>query len=163
MFGKSPSPLPPASALVVAHELAGDFARATRREWLETNGLGSFAMGTIAGAATRRYHALLCAATRPPVGRMVLVNRIEETAVVDGSPYDLSTNFYPGAVHPEGWRAVIGFRLDPWPTWTLRAGGAVIERTLFMPHGRQMTVVMWRLVESAGSGRARLFVRPMIS
>ncbi len=164
MFGKSVSMLPSIPPLVVAHELAADLAAGTRREWLECNGLGSFAMGTVAGPATRRYHALLCAATRPPVGRMVLVNRLEETAIVDGSPYDLSTNFYPGTVHPEGYRAIVGFRLDPWPTWTIRAGGALIERSLFMPHGRQMTVVIWRLVESAGgSGRARLFVKPMIS
>ena len=164
MFGKPPSPLPSLPPLAVPHELATDLAAGSRREWLETNGLGSFAMGTVAGPSTRRYHAILCAATRPPVGRMVFVNRLEETAVVDGSPYDLSTSFYPGAVHPEGYRAILGFRLDPWPTWTLRAGSAIIERSLFMPHGRQMTVVTWRLVESAGgSGRARLFVRPLIS
>ncbi|HEX6835623.1 MAG TPA: amylo-alpha-1,6-glucosidase [Polyangia bacterium] len=164
MFGKSPPPLPPVPSLTVAHELVADLAAGTRREWIETNGLGSFAMGTVAGANTRRYHALLCAATRPPLGRMVLVNRIEELAVVDGSPHDLSTSFYPGAVHPEGYRAIVGFRLDPWPTWTLRAGTALIERSLFMPHGRQMTVVLWRLVESAGgASRARLFVKPMIS
>jgi predicted glycogen debranching enzyme len=164
MFGKSTPPLPPLPSLTMAPELTADLAAGTRREWLECNGLGSFAMGTVAGANTRRYHALLCAATRPPVGRMVLVNRVEETAVVDGSPYDLSTSFYPGAVHPDGYRAIVGFRLDPWPTWTLRAGNALIERSLFMPHARQMTVVTWRLVESGGgAGRARLFVRPMIS
>ncbi len=163
MFGKPPSPLPSLPPLAVPRELATDLAAGSRREWLETNGLGSFAMGTVAGPSTRRYHAILCAATRPPVGRMVFVNRLEETAVVDGGPYDLSTSFYPGAVHPEGYRAILGFRLDPWPTWTLRAGSAIIERSLFMPHGRQLTVVTWRLVESAGSGRARLFVRPLIS
>ena len=32
------------------------------REWLVTNGLGGYASGTIAGAATRRYHGLLIAA-----------------------------------------------------------------------------------------------------
>ena len=164
MFGKSPAPSPSLPTLVVPADVATDLRRATRREWLETNGLGSFAMGTVAGPATRRYHALLCAATRPPVGRMVLVHRVEETAVVDGSPYELSTNFYPGAVHPEGYRAIVGFRLDPWPTWTIRAGSALIERSIFMPHGRQMTVMTWRLVESlGGSGRARLFCKPMIS
>ncbi|MCU1277549.1 MAG: putative Glycogen debranching enzyme [bacterium] len=158
----SDTPTSPPS-LVVPRELAADLAAGVRREWLETNGLGSFAMGTVAGPSTRRYHAILCAATRPPVGRMVLVNRLEETVVVDGSPYDLSTSFYPGAVHPEGYRAIVGFRLDPWPTWTLRAGNAIIERTIFMPHGRQMTGGSGRLVAAAGSGRARLFVRPMIS
>src|SRR3954471_9183537 len=160
MLDKTTPSLP---SLTVPGELASHLGEGTRREWLETNGLGSFAMGTGAGASTRRYHAILCGATSPPLGRMVLVNRLEEVAVVDGSPYELSTSFYPGTVHPEGHRAILGFRLDPWPTWTLRAGGAVIERSIFMPHGRQMTIVSWKLVESPGVARARLFVRPMIS
>src|SRR5438132_13068338 len=104
-----PSTLSP-PPLEVPHQLATDLAAGRRREWLETNGLGSFAMGTVAGPSTRRYHAILCAATRPPTARMVLVNRLEEVAVVDGSPYDLSTNFYPGTVHPEGYRNILGFR-----------------------------------------------------
>ena len=40
------------------------------REWLETDGLGGFAMGTVAGVRTRRYHGCLIAATSPPTGRM---------------------------------------------------------------------------------------------
>src|SRR4051812_16475474 len=98
---------PPTPSLVVPQEIASDLAAGSAREWLETNGLGSFAMGTIAGPSTRRYHAILCAATRPPLGRMVMVNRLEETVVVDGSPFELSTNFYPGVVHPEGYRAIL--------------------------------------------------------
>ena len=42
-------------------------------EWLEADGLGGFASGTTIGFRTRRYHALLLAATTPPTGRMVLV------------------------------------------------------------------------------------------
>jgi glycogen debranching enzyme len=38
---------------------------ALRREWLETNGIGGFASGTINGCNTRRYHGLLVAATKP--------------------------------------------------------------------------------------------------
>ena len=49
-----------------------------RREWLETNGRGGFAFGTVAGARTRRYHSLLTVATRPPGGRMVLLSSLEE-------------------------------------------------------------------------------------
>ena len=45
-----------------------------KAEWLETDGLGGFASGTVSGIRTRRYHALLLAATTPPTGRMVLVN-----------------------------------------------------------------------------------------
>ncbi|HZS38961.1 MAG TPA: amylo-alpha-1,6-glucosidase [Polyangia bacterium] len=151
-----------APRLVVPGEVAGELDGGTRREWLETNGFGGFAMGTIAGPATRRYHALLCAATRPPVARMVLVNRCEEELELDGARHALGANFYPDVTHPDGHRALVEFRLDPWPTWTYRVGGARVERSLFMPHGRQATVVTWRLVD-AGDARARLRVRPLIS
>ena len=43
-------------------------------EWLEADGLGGFASGTSSGVRTRRYHAVLLAATMPPTGRVVLVN-----------------------------------------------------------------------------------------
>jgi len=39
------------------------------REWLVTNGLGGYASGTLAGAATRRYHGVLIAALPAPHGR----------------------------------------------------------------------------------------------
>src|SRR3989442_2731062 len=101
--------------LIVPGEVASDLVAGTEREWLETNGLGSFAMGTVAGPSTRRYHALLCAATRPPLGRMVLVNRCEEVVLIGDERFALSSSFYPDAVHPDGHRAIAGFRLDPWP------------------------------------------------
>jgi glycogen debranching enzyme len=44
------------------------------QEWLEADGLGGFASGTVSGIRTRRYHALLLTATKPPSGRLVLVN-----------------------------------------------------------------------------------------
>src|SRR5271166_3660961 len=51
-------------------ETCGDVDAALRKEWLETNGLGGFASSTIIGLNTRRYHGLLVAATKPPVGRV---------------------------------------------------------------------------------------------
>jgi predicted glycogen debranching enzyme len=146
--------------LSIPVEKCTDLREALRREWLETNGLGSFACGTVAGASTRRYHAILCAATRPPVGRMVLVNNLE-VALSDGkSRWELSTNLYPNdTVHPEGYRALGGFRLDPWPIWTWRVGPFTVERELFMPHRAQATVVRFRV----RGGPATLTVRPLLS
>ena len=43
-------------------------------EWIEADGLGGFASGTVSGIRSRRYHALLLTATTPPAGRVVLVN-----------------------------------------------------------------------------------------
>src|SRR5215831_13216562 len=55
------------------------FERGLGREWLLANGLGGFASSTVVGANSRRYHGLLVSATRPPVGRIVSVAKLEET------------------------------------------------------------------------------------
>jgi hypothetical protein len=37
-------------------QVCGSLEPAASREWLATDGLGGFAMGTVAGLRTRRYH-----------------------------------------------------------------------------------------------------------
>src|ERR1041385_7250798 len=103
---------------------------ALSREWLETNGIGGFSSSTIVGANTRRYHALLTAATRPPVGRLVLLSKLEETLVVGETRFDLATNEYSGAVHPRGLQFLAGFRLDPFPVFTFECEDVRLEKTV---------------------------------
>src|SRR5438105_10374553 len=91
-------------------EICADFNSATSREWLETNGLGGFSSSTVAGMNTRRYHGLLTAATKPPVGRVLLLSKLEETLIVGDQRYDLSVNRYPGVVHPQGYQFLKEFR-----------------------------------------------------
>lgn len=124
-------------------------AEASQREWLETNGIGGFASGTVSGIRTRRYHALLTAATRPPLGRISTLSKYEETLVVGGERFELSANRYPGKIHPEGFQYLTSFRLDPFPVWTYEAGGVVIEKRLFMPHGQNAVVCIWELKSKA--------------
>lgn len=73
-------------------EVCSDLEEALAREWLETNGIGGFASSTIVGLNTRRYHGLLVAATHPPVGRMVLLSKLEETLIlkIGGRDFPLS-------------------------------------------------------------------------
>ncbi len=73
-------------------ELCRNLEAATQREWLETNGIGGFASSTVIGLNTWRYHGLLTAALTPPVGRFVLLSKLEETLVVNGECFELSAN-----------------------------------------------------------------------
>lgn len=116
---------------------------ALTREWLETNGLGGFASSTVVGLNTRRYHGLLTAATKPPVGRMVLLSKFEETFGVNEKRYDLSANQYPGVVQPRGFELQTGFRLDPFPVLTYEVDGIEIEKSIFMVQGENTTVVQY--------------------
>ena len=123
----------------LTQDICRDFSEAASREWLETNGIGGYASSTVSGANSRRYHGLLIAATRPPLGRMVLLSKFEETLVIRGERYELSTNQYPGAVHPDGYKYLTGFRLDPFPVWTFDVNGVEIEKSIFMVHGENST------------------------
>ncbi|MFN7990365.1 MAG: amylo-alpha-1,6-glucosidase [Thermoanaerobaculia bacterium] len=131
-------------------------------EWLETNGLGGFAMSTVAGRNDRRYHGLLVAATTPPTGRSVLVGKLEETLVVGGERFELSVNRYGGRLHPRGDLFLRSFRADPLPTWEYEAGGVRLKRTFFLVHGEETAVVAWELL-SAPEGPVRLEVRPLLA
>ncbi len=147
-------------------EICSNLNSALRREWLETNGLGGFASSTITGLNTRRYHGLLVAATKPPVGREVLLSKLEETLLIDGQPFDLSCNRYRGVVHPQGFRYLTDFRLDPFPIFTYDIEGIVIEKTVFMVYGENTTVVQYELKttdRSQPSNSLRLEIRPLIA
>ena len=88
-------------------------------EWLEADGLGGFASGTVSGVRTRRYHALLLTATTPPTGRVVLVNGIEAWIRADGRDIAISSQRYtPDVTHPDGATRIVEFAPDPWPRWT---------------------------------------------
>src|SRR5918911_655449 len=123
---------------------------ALQREWLETNGIGGFASSTLAGLNTRRYHGLLVAATRPPVGRTLLLSKLEETLVVGGRRYGLSANQYPGVVHPQGQQFMIHFRLDPFPVFTYSVKGFELEKSVVMLHGENTTCVRYALRRPTG-------------
>ena len=135
---------------------------ASRREWLETNGIGGFASSTIPGLNTRRYHGLLVAATKPPVGRMVLLSKLEETLVIDGRRFELSTNRYPGTIHPQGYLYLKQFRRDPFPVFVYEVAGMEIEKSVFMVHGENTTVIRYEL-RGAARGVCTLELRPLIA
>ena len=134
---------------------------ATRREWLETNGLGGYASSTIVGLNTRRYHGLLVAATKPPVGRMVLLSKLEETLVVDGRRYELSCNRYPGVIHPQGYQYQKEFRQDPFAIFVYEVEGIELEKSIFLVQGENTAVIQYALLGNAG--RCELEVRPLIA
>jgi predicted glycogen debranching enzyme len=136
--------------------------QALRLEWLETNGLGGFSSSTITGFNTRRYHGLLTAATKPPVGRVLMLAKLEETLVIDGKRFDLSVNRYPGTIHPKGYEHLIEFRMDPFPVFTYRAEGVDLEKRVFMVQGENTVVVEYE-VRKSGARECALELRPLVA
>jgi len=133
------------------------------REWLETDGLGGFASGTVGGVRTRRYHGLLVVATTPPTGRMMLVNGFDAWVETPEGRVNLSTQRYlPDVLHPDGFWRLDQFHADPWPTWRWRlTDGADVTQEIFIPRGSPRAIVRWHI--TGKQTPARLFVRPLLS
>jgi predicted glycogen debranching enzyme len=134
-------------------------------EWLEADGLGGFASGTVSGIRTRRYHALLLTATTPPAGRMVLVNGLDAWVETPGGTFAISSQRYgPDVIHPDGASRIEAFEYEPWPRWRYKINGDLtVEQELFVPKGESAVFISWRVVTRNADARIKLNVRPFFS
>ncbi len=131
-------------------------------EWLEADGQGGFASGTVSGIRTRRYQALLLVAMTPPTSRVVLVNGLEAWIETPAGRAALTSQRYtPGVVYPDGAAHITAFRRAPWPSWefSLPDGTSITQEIFVAPESGQ-TVLRWR---RAGPVPCRLFVRLLLS
>ena len=137
-------------------------------EWLEADGLGGYASGTVGGWRTRRYHAILLTSATPPTNRNVHVNGFDATVFVGDESFPISTQQYvPGVTYPRGYEYLQSFTEEPWPTWVYQLpNGLFIEFELFVPRGYSGTVLKWQVQKSAEDCQLtniELVVRPLIS
>jgi predicted glycogen debranching enzyme len=128
-------------------EICGDLSTAETREWLVTNGIGGYASGTVAGLLTRRYQGLLIAALNPPLGRTLLLTKLDEVASYDTRSYPLHTNRWADcSVNPHGYRHIESFILEGTiPTWRFACADALLEKRIWMQQGANTTYVRYTL------------------
>ncbi len=133
-------------------DVTGRLAAAESKEWLCTNGIGGFASGTVAGLLTRRYHGLLVAALAPPVGRTLLVSKLDERAHYEGLDRPLCTNRWAdGTIDPAGHHDLERFVLDgTMPVWTWSWADALLDKRVWMEPGANTTYVQYSVVRAGG-------------
>src|SRR5574337_1976570 len=139
-------------------EVCGLLEAAEQREWLVTNGMGGFASGSVAGLATRRYHGLLVAALKPPLGRTLLVAKADDSVEYDGIIRPLFVNRWAdGTAGPHGYREIERFRLEgTTPLWSYACADALLEKRIWMEQGANTTYVQYRLRRANGPVRLEM-------
>lgn len=147
----------------LGRELCGPIESAAQREWLVTNGIGGYAAGTVTGMLTRRYHGLLFAALAPPLGRTLLVSKLDETVAYGGRAYPLSVDRWSGGViEPEGHRFLERFYLEgTTPVWTYACADARLEKRVWMQPGANTTYVRYQALRATAP--MRLSVKAMVN
>jgi predicted glycogen debranching enzyme len=96
-------------------------------EWLVTNGIGGYSSSTVAGEASRRYHGVLVAALPNPLGRTVMLSRLDDALE---------------ARHLRDFRLIGGV-----PTWRYELDDVVLVKRIAMPHRQNTTVIQYELEE----------------
>jgi len=138
------------SSITLDKSIYRHLAETESREWLVTNGIGGFAMGTVAGLLTRSYHGLLIAALEPPLGRTLLLTELEETVQYSGDTYSLFTNRWKqGNIQPNGYTHITQFHLEgTTPVWTFLLGDAVVEKRVWMQTGENTTYISYHVSQA---------------
>ncbi len=139
-------------------QVCGNLDEASSREWLVADGVGGYAMGTVGGMRTRRYHGLLVVATDPPRGRHLALAALDPVLVVGAARTRLGVHEWAGTtVQPQGFLHLESFALrDGVPAWRWQVGDVVIERELATVAGRPATAVVHRVIRASGPVRLEL-------
>jgi len=134
-------------------QVCGSLDEAATREWLVTDGLGGFAMGTVAGLRTRRYHGLLVVAAEPPIGRHLGLASIDPVIVMGDRRIRLATHEWSDTtISPRSHELLDSFDLDDGvPRWRWSIGPVTLQAELAMVHGRPAVGVRYTLVRVGSS------------
>lgn len=157
-------PVDPSSTPILIRRIPNEDAdELIEREWLVTNALGGYACGTIAGAATRRYHGLLIAAHPAPLGRLMMFSHLGEQLSRHSTLSFLASLIEQSnrTIDLRELKSLESFRLESGlPVWRYRIDGSVVEKRIYMVHQQNTVHINYRLVE--GEGPIELNLRPSV-
>ncbi|HEX2913866.1 MAG TPA: amylo-alpha-1,6-glucosidase [Chloroflexia bacterium] len=143
--------------------LVNDVEHSLETEWQVTNGIGGFAAASLSGALTRRYHGLLLAALQPPLGRTLLLSKLDEIVRLNNRDYPLDVNEWRDAsMALSGLDYLESFeQFGNLPTFTYRIAETAIQKTIWMEYGQNTTYVRYKYAASQSSTPVKLLVKPL--
>jgi predicted glycogen debranching enzyme len=139
-------------------EMLSSFDSSIQKEWIVTNGLGGYASSTVLGINTRKYHGLLVAAFHPPRDRRVCLEKLEEEVSVGSGAYQLGANEFQDRIFPLGHTFLDQVGISLFPRFVYSLPNVEIEKTVFMPYGKNVSIMLYRALNRSGSEvRIRVF------
>ena len=114
-----------------------------QKEWLLTNGRGSFASGSILGCNTRRYHALLVGTLHPPANRIAAFANTLETLTTPDRSVSLSNFEFDHAIHPNGYQHLLEFHEDLGVHFEYETPSANLTKSIYMLPGADIVSLIY--------------------
>jgi len=137
-----------------------ELGSAKSKEYLLANGLGGYSSSTIIGMNTRKYHGLLVSSMDNTPERYIFLSKFEEELLVDNKSFSLSTNEYPNAIHPSGYKFMESFVYNIFPTFNFKVDNIEVSKSIVVPHMHNAIIVSYKI----NSDRAcKLKIRPFVN
>src|SRR3972149_188095 len=149
-------------AITINQEAISRFDEVIQKEWLVTNGLGSYASSPVLGINTRKYHGLLVAALHPPGDRTVCLAKLDEEAFIGNNVYPLGANEFHGRIFPQGYMFLKEVSVSPFPRYVYSVQNVEVRKTIFMPKEKNATAVVYKVLNGNDS-EAKLRVFPLLT
>ncbi|MBF0359614.1 MAG: glycogen debranching enzyme family protein [Oligoflexia bacterium] len=132
----------------------GDLNFSLKREWLDTNGIGGYALSTISGVNTRKYHSWFAVELRELGGRHSLLSKVGATLETeDGMLFELDSNKYPFVFQPHGYSKIARFDSDLFPKTLYQIDNEgkslLLEQSLMLVHKKNMLLLQYSLNEDS--------------
>ena len=113
------------------------------KEWLLTNGRGSYASSTIAGCNTRAYHGLLIGSVRPPAHRIMAFANCLEMIISKGEVFNLSTFEFADKFAPAGFGFLKKFRRDTGVHFDYELKSAELTRSVYLVRDTDTVAIVY--------------------
>ena len=138
-----------------------DLEKNVEKEWIITNGLGSFASSTVAGVNTRRYHGLLVTALTPPSRRMLRLSKLDESIEFEsGKKYDLYTNICKDYIG-QGYKNQIEFQKEILPVFKYKVEDTKITKVIVMQYKKNTVGILYKIRN--GKQKVKLTLAPIVN
>jgi len=131
-------------------EALSHFDDAIQKEWIITNGLGSYSSSTVLGVNTRKYHGLLVAALSPPKDRRVCLAKLDEEIIIGNNTYLLGANEFQNGIFQRGYIYLKEFSISPFPKYTYTMQDVEVQKTILMTHQKNAVVVLYKVLNKSG-------------
>ena len=130
-------------------------------EWLEANGLGGYASSTFSGANSRRYHGVLVAALQPPMGRFVMLSKLDESLRSGDQRFELADNRFPGTSPGNSAAHLASYSRELFPVSEYQCGSLRLRKTVAALDGENSTLICYELLQ--GQGPVTLELQPFLA
>lgn len=131
------------------------------KEWLQGNGLGGFSNMSVSGDCARIHGGYLVASLNPPVDRIKILSKINETIMLGEEVFDLSCQQHNKKPHDEGYKYLEAFEFDGVATYIYRANDFKMKKTVAIEYGHNTVAVVYNI--KGGNNDAWLKLTPLFS